>query len=172
MKNLYRVLIAIFAPLVFVPLAAAQLTPWDKQINGAGRFQVLSQFNGEAVLDKETGLVWEQAPSTTEQQWFNAVLLCYNKNVGGRKGWRLPTIEELTSLVDPTQSDPSLPARHPFTGVQSAFYWSITADFDFITNAWVLNFLDGNVNTAPRSQLRFVWCVRGGSGYPATGAVG
>jgi hypothetical protein len=29
---------------------------WDTKITGAGRFKVLSQFNDEAVLDKETGL--------------------------------------------------------------------------------------------------------------------
>jgi hypothetical protein len=172
MKRLFRVFIAIFIAPLFFTSALSQPIPWDKQINGAGRFQVLSQFNGAAVLDKETGLVWEQAPSTTEQPWFNAVLGCYSNDVGGRKGWRLPTIEELTSLIDPTRSDPSLPVDHPFSGVQSNLYWSTTAEFNFTTNAWVLNLDDGQVNTAPRSGLLFRWCVRGGHGYPATGGVG
>ncbi len=43
--------------LTLVGEAGAQLQSWDKQINGPGRFTVLGQFNNEAVLDRETGLV-------------------------------------------------------------------------------------------------------------------
>jgi len=42
MKNLHRVLVTIFASLMILPLAAAQTTTWDKQINSIGQFQVLS----------------------------------------------------------------------------------------------------------------------------------
>jgi hypothetical protein len=36
---------------------------------------------------------------------------------------RLPSIAELLSLVDTTQSNPALPLVHPFSGLQS-IYWS------------------------------------------------
>ena len=77
----------------------ASSTPtWDRIIHGPARFKILSAFGGEAVLDKETGLVWEKAPSTDVSAWRNAVIGCANKIVGGRFGWRLPAIEELSSL--------------------------------------------------------------------------
>ena len=38
-------------------LLLAQPQSWDKTINGASRFKVLNDFNKEAVLDRETGLV-------------------------------------------------------------------------------------------------------------------
>ena len=38
----------------------------------------------------------------------------YNKNVGGRGGWRLPTVEELRSLIDLRRAIPALPSGHPF----------------------------------------------------------
>ncbi len=41
--------------------AAAAPQSWDRVIpNGAKRFKVLEQFNQEAVLDVETGLVWHR----------------------------------------------------------------------------------------------------------------
>ena len=52
---------------------------------------------------------------------------CPNKNVGGRKSWRLPSFPELASLIDPSNANPTLPTGHPFTNVQSAHYWSATA---------------------------------------------
>ena len=65
MKRLYFSLIAIITFVGFAALALADPgTTWDQQINGHGRFKVLKEFGGAAVLDKETGRVWEQSPST------------------------------------------------------------------------------------------------------------
>src|SRR6266478_3023456 len=103
---------------------------WDKRINNVQqRFRVLTAFNSEAVLDRETGLVWERDPSTAPVAWPNARLFCAQKAVGGRGGWRLPAFNELASLVDPTVTNPGvprLPAGHPFLNVQASAYWSAT----------------------------------------------
>jgi hypothetical protein len=43
---------------------AVQLESWDKKIDRVGsRFTVLSAFGNNAVLDRETQLVWVRAPS-------------------------------------------------------------------------------------------------------------
>ncbi len=168
MKRLYSTLIAIIAFVVFPALAIADRgTTWDKQINGPGRFMVLSQFGGAAVLDKETGRVWEQSPSTSYFIWFNALFHCYQLEVGGRKGWRLPTIEELASLVDTSQPAPTLPAGHPFSNVQSSFYWSATTSASNTSLAWGVGFSTGGLDNVDKSDdvfAFFVWCVRGGQG--------
>ena len=105
---------------------------WDRKI-GKGRFQVLQEFNKEAVLDRETGLVWERSPSTQVMAWPNARLFCAQKAVGGRGGWRLPAFVELATLVDPsvqTVGALRLPTGHPFLNVQADDYWSSTTFVD------------------------------------------
>ena len=80
---------------------------------------VLTEFNGEAALGTETQLVWDPVPSTTVVLWMSistgiatgATQFRVDKTVEGRNGWRLPTVVELTSLVDPsvTAPGPKLP---------------------------------------------------------------
>ena len=71
---------------------------WDQVLPVSQRFVILQAFNSDAVLDKETGLVWEKSPQTTAVSSANVRLTCANKAVGGRKGWRLPSLTELSSL--------------------------------------------------------------------------
>jgi uncharacterized protein DUF1566 len=166
MKQLYVSLIAVF--FLFPLSAAAGGVPWGEPNNTpGGRFIELSSYNNEAVFDSETGLVWEQSPSTTLQTWENAQFSCNQKTVGNRKGWRLPTVQELASLVDPTvpPPGPTLPAGHPFSNVRSDFYWSATTFARSASDAWVVSFSGANVVTfAGKSFTTFVWCVRGGQG--------
>ena len=64
---------------------------------GAAVRHPLTAFNSDAVLDKETGLVWEKSPATTAGTSSSARSTCANKAVGGRKGWRLPSMPELAT---------------------------------------------------------------------------
>src|SRR5689334_24283490 len=82
------------------PTTSSSERNWDKKLPGAARFTVLSAFGDAAVRDDETGLVWEKTVETTEMSWTDARARCADKDVGGRKGWRLPSISELASLVD------------------------------------------------------------------------
>lgn len=140
---------------------------WDQTLPAATRFVILSNFNGEAVLDRNTGLVWEKSPGSDGQRWSNARLSCMNKVIGGQKSWRLPAIAELASLVDPTQSNPSLPPGHPFTNVLSAFYWSASTDAGNPTEVWGVGFGRGDVDNGSKTTSIRAWCVRGGSNADA-----
>ena len=127
---------------------------------------MLAAFGAAAVLDRETGLVWEKAPSTGVLTWSQAIsgaqFNCANKAVGGRKGWRLPSFPELASLVDPNNQSPSLPTGHPFSNVQSASYWSAATFAGFPADAFQVNFSNGFVGIFPKSATLAFWCVRGG----------
>ncbi len=133
---------------------------WSQKLPAADRFELV--LDGAAVLDKETGLVWELSPDTTVLEWNRALSNCIQKDVGGRKGWHLPTVEQLASLVDSTQSDPALPSGNPFsTNVQSSWYWSATTSETLTDRAWVVRFYYGGLGTLIKTEDNHVWCVRG-----------
>ena len=55
--------------------------------------------NGNVVLftDKSTGLMWSSR--SQEMRWEDAVAYCKNLNEGNLSDWRLPTINELRTLI-------------------------------------------------------------------------
>jgi len=134
----------------------------DGDVNGCGSSRFDCVLNGNAVLDKETGFVWEKSPSTTTSVWTGAISDCYTREVENRKGWRLPTVDELTSLVDNSQSSPALPVGHPFLNVKSSWYWSANTSVPSTTFAWFVDFRVGFVSFNVKTNDSLVWCVRGG----------
>ena len=176
MKKLSPTLIALAFLAVLAPSAVlaagagAGFPTWDKQFT-KGRFTVLVQFGGTAVFDKETGLVWERSPDTgTDLDWLEAQDLCNMLSKGGRMGWRLPTLQEWTSLLEQTQPSPALPAGHPFSlspAQEDGLYWSATASAGSNGQAWLVNLNNGNVSRHDKNDSGSAWCVRGGQGVDA-----
>jgi hypothetical protein len=141
---------------------------WDQTLPVANRFIVLTNMNSDAVLDRETGLVWEQSPSTSTVNWSDASIHCVGLSKGGRKGWRLPTIQDLASLIDPSvpPPGPTLPAGHPFSNVlTSSVYWSASTFAHNASLAWRVDFSFGDVPVDFKDVVGdLAWCVRGGPG--------
>ena len=137
----------------------------EKNLAVSERFVILPSFNNEAVLDKETGLVWERSPQTASARWSVGRRTCVEKNVGGQKGWRLPSLPELQRLVDSSVAPPgpTLPPGHPFLAVQSAVYWSETRVGEDPKGAWAVHFgLGGGAVFIHWTHAVQVWCVHGG----------
>jgi uncharacterized protein DUF1566 len=131
----------------------------------AQRFVILPTFTNDAVLDKASGLVWERSPQTMSAKWSEARRICTEKNVGGRKGWRLPSLEELSGLVDSSVAPPglALPPGHPFLAIRSAVYWSSTRPGEDPKGAWGVHFgLGGGATFINWAHSVQVWCVRDG----------
>lgn len=161
------------------PVATTQTQPsWDQtlpandgRLLGCDSTRFKCVMGGAAVLDKNTGLVWEQSPWTTHFEWPEARFHCISqKGVGAQMGWRLPSIHELTSLLVPGDpaGGPDLPPGHPFSNVQGNFpsfgYWSATTSVHDPLKAWMVDFFDGDVFTIDKDgpPPGHIWCVRGG----------
>ncbi|HKU13225.1 MAG TPA: DUF1566 domain-containing protein [Steroidobacteraceae bacterium] len=157
------------------------------------RFVILSNFNSDAVLDRETGLVWARQSlsrtvgSPTQITRRNVNQFCRLLTVGNRKGWRLPTVAELQTLVDRLRvfqnapRPPALPVGHPFLlsreGTNPTFlYWTGEAYTDLAgLNRRLVDLTIGQSRTmrAFDSVPSGVdgLCVRGGAG-PLDDSVG
>lgn len=150
---------------------------WDQKI-ATGRFVVLSNFSNEAVLDRETGLVWWKR--VEESSPYIATGYCATSTKGGRMGWRLPTISEVTSLLDPSINNgavPPLPVGHPFENIPATeqgrgFYlYSGTTLPGYpdrlLAAGWWRNityFIDvSSFPASDSSTTNYLLCVRGGA---------
>ena len=143
---------------------------WNQTLPAATRFIVLTNMNSEAVLDRETGLVWEKEPGVSARDWRVSSTHCTLLSLGGRKGWRLPTIQDLASLIDPAVAFPGpvLPSGHPFIGIHlfPYGYWSSTSAFNTDpAGAWTVFFNNGTMGSRGKfTDTHIPWCVRGGQG--------
>ena len=136
------------------------------------RFIVLADWNSEAVLDRETGLVWERSPATAGASWSSAVSRCVTRRTGNRFGWRLPTVNELASLFDPAATNiPFLPSGHPFDSLPtgSTSFWTVTPGTEAGTGhrnvGYTVSIGGASFSLDHVSSDTFllgVWCVRGG----------
>jgi len=132
------------------------------------RFVVLSNYGNSAVLDRETGLVWQRTGLGIDLNWFEWSTHCTASVAdGGKWGWRLPTVTELSSLV-------GLPPGHPFSWLSSLdqmVFWSATtaASNDGATagdgsQVWVVDLDPANpspISVLVRRPFSVKgWCVR------------
>jgi hypothetical protein len=145
---------------------------WDQTLPVATRFIVLSNMNSEAVLDRETGLVWQRSLGALPTVWAGASDSCVGARTGGRMGWRLPTVNELASLFDPSVvTAPFLPSGHPFLNAppSTSLFWTATpgsmpAFYSFVAFGYVATpggFILNHQATNPSQSLPYL-CVRGG----------
>ncbi len=93
------------------------------------------RHTGGTVRDQLTGLTWSRNADLAggPVSWHQAVELMQRldqEKHAGKSGWRLPSIQELESLVDASAHHPALPAGHPFQVVRDQYWSATTSGFD------------------------------------------
>ena len=124
------------------------------------------------------------APSTTDglMSWTNANSWAASLNINGVTGWRLPstdttcpigpncTTSEMGNLfynvLGGTAGSPIGTTHNSnyamFSNVQDFAYWSSTPVTAPSPNAWFFNFVNGNQNNAPKTNVNYAWAVYSG----------
>lgn len=116
------------------------------------------------VKDRLTSLIWLKNAdfSLKKMNWGEAIDLTKNlaQNLPEKDmNWRLPSINELESLVDCSQHSPALPFDHPFENVRDV-YWSSTTSFFEPEWAWALYLNKGATGVGFKKQRDFyLWPV-------------
>jgi len=117
--------------------------------------------NGDGtVTDITTGLMWEQT-ETGAMTWEKALAFSEDLELAGFHDWRLPTIRELSRLVDDSRREPSIDETF-FPGCRPSVYWSSTTHALYPSLAWYVGFDDGLVEAEYKGSRYYVRAVRGG----------
>jgi len=129
-------------------VAAALVTRgfYDKRMNAAGNgvtHDYLTRVVGDMVvlIDRATGLMWQHGGSQRAMSFASAEEYVRRLNVeklAGFKDWRLPTVEEVGSLIEPQAHDEMHISRAFRRGVN--FVW--TADRHPDGCMWMAYFFD------------------------------
>jgi hypothetical protein len=136
------------------------------------------------VTDHVTGLIWlKNAGCYSASNWSTALTRA-NQLASGTCGltdgstagtWRMPNTNELESLIDVSQTNPSVSSGHPFTNIDlSNAYWSSTTYTAGVTNAMSIRFTDGRWINGPiagvvgfdnnkTTATNSLWAVKSGS---------
>ncbi len=125
------------------------------------------------VLDTKTGLTWARCP--LGMPWDNnhcqnvpdhmnlsdarSKIIELNKRQDGYIGfrdWRLPTLEELNTLVEPKCYEPAI-NREIFPNTPSTGFWSSTPDKYSRQGAWLVYFRNGSQYMGNQG---YEWAIR------------
>ena len=136
-------LLCCWATLVISTLYTVQA---DTLPSASGSY---ADLGGGVIKDNATGLVWQQDTAPGTYTWQQAIEYCENLILGGYDDWRLPTIKELSTLVDSGVSlssqnyNPTIDATF-FPDTRPDFYWSLTAFAGNLVKAWTVDFFSGS----------------------------
>ncbi len=123
------------------------------------------------VTDFNTNLIWQQNTAdldhnglinnTDTRNWQDAVSYCAGLTFADNSNWRLPTKNELQSIIDYGISEPenAQPTINATFSSQSSGYWSATS---FVGNsgfAWMIDFENGHDQRDEKTNKYYIRCV-------------
>jgi Protein of unknown function (DUF1566) len=116
-----------------------KLNFFDKELNEEGNCPNDFVDNGDGTItDRTTGLMWEQKGSENKKDWYRAkkyVKALNKKKFAGYKDWRLPTTEELYSLLQPSTNQQLY--IHSVFATKPSLCWSI--DTSDMATPWYIS---------------------------------
>jgi len=115
--------------------------------------------NTDTVVDKFTGLTWQRNPATTQRDFTGAKTYCQNVSLGGVTGWRLPSRNELLTVVDVTVGTVAVDTTVFGIPATVNYFWSASID-PISSNPWFIAFREGGVTFADPIAAAGVRCVR------------
>ncbi|DAB30602.1 MAG TPA: hypothetical protein CFH84_03145 [Sulfurimonas sp. UBA12504] len=145
-------------------LQDGDVTPTPKEINAFalctnlpknGQSEEYFQVQKNGVDDKLNNIIWEPLDNKQKANYEEAKDICEFKKTNG-KSWRLPSVDELYSLVNYNYIKPALNTEI-FSKIQNKYYWS--DDAFSAKDAYVVGFSIGSVATSPKEEKSYFRCV-------------
>ena len=115
-----------------------------------------------AVLDAKTNLMWQRDRCVGRYKWDEigeAADFINEQGLAGFNDWRVPTIDELKSLVVKGRM-PAIDSRY-FPSARDSYFWSSSPYAFYSSFAWNINFNNGHDHAVIKPDAGFVRLVRG-----------
>ena len=125
------------------------------------KYEVKVLDSDSVVIDHATDLMWQQSGSADRMTWREAkayVKLLNREHFAGYSDWRLPTVEELASLLEFTKKPGNLFIASVFDPAQW-ICWSADI-FKSAANVWFVYFAHGYISNTDAESKLFVRAVR------------
>jgi hypothetical protein len=116
------------------------------------RFEAVILMEDKVVNDNATGLMWQQDEDATRFMWKEAEAYVVKMNMekfAGYNNWRMPTAEELASLLTPTKKDEYF--IDPIFHKELLNTWSVDQVKDIMLSAWFIDFSKGTLSDGNRA---------------------
>ena len=160
-------------PTIAPPTPAIPINP-TRKVKKSGQIDSYEQFDDgyyqlggkhkysrkdDIVIDEITGLEWQdnKEVSLTDKRWQEAKDYCLGLSLGGYTDWRLPTVEELDTILLYGGYD-SL--DKVFNSAYS-FYWSTASNPETSKEAWGIDFYTKIDHWRSVTEENSARCVRG-----------
>jgi hypothetical protein len=125
----------------------------------------------DTYVDNATGLQWQKCTagqsggdcstgSASKYAWQQAVDYCDRLVLSGHDDWRLPSIHEITSIIDYSKYNPAIDTT-AFPSAPSIDFWSSSTNAYDASYAWGVHFINGGVTFGKKDASCAARCVRG-----------
>ena len=110
----------------------------------------------EIVLDSSSNRVYYDSTPSPKIHFFKAWEYCQKMDYIGKQDWRVPSKDELRSLLELSRS--TINIKHAFKNVKEEKYWTSTEDK--YAQAYYVDFDLGRYSTDKYTDRHRVICVR------------
>ena len=160
LKDIKELLIEQSVVTIIPPSSPIKVKPAPRVIN--------SRFtdNGDGTItDNEQKVVWVKDPQalggvfSKTMMYAEAEKACKELSLAGKTDWRVPTVQELRSIVDYNRYDPAWDIN-VFAGKHDNWYWTSTPCAWDKDAAWCVTSRYGGVGDGIKNSRTYVRPVR------------
>ncbi len=173
-RNVIMVSLLIATLLFTWPASATQTCRSDLDYSTPSE-RFVKNVDG-TVTDTVTKLVWKRCSeglsgnacevgTPITYTWSDAIKAASNSAFAGNKEWRVPTIQELDSIIEYKCTMPAVNSEI-FPATRTSNYWAITPYAGYPSGSWNINFNDGAHESCSKNWNLYLRLVRGGNLEP------
>lgn len=123
-------------------------------------FSILNEGDAEEIVfDSVHNLHWTKNPAAAVN-WRLALSYCVNLEYNGETGWRLPTVNELATILDYSRKAPA----SEFPALQTPNLWTSTTYYsgnpEGYNTAWIVYTAKGEIKSAAKDGIAQILCVK------------